>query len=65
MINDHIIPIGILKKKKLDLNEGENNQKRFCFNQGELGDFRKYYFIFENFRFKYRRNNEKYDIKKC
>jgi hypothetical protein len=30
MINDHIIPIGILKKKKLDLNEEENNQKRFC-----------------------------------
>ncbi len=29
-INDDVIPIGILKKKKLDLNERENNEKRFC-----------------------------------
>jgi hypothetical protein len=52
MINDDIIPIGILKKKKLDLNEQENNNhKRFCFDQGELENFiNKYYFVFKNFR---------------
>jgi hypothetical protein len=36
MINDHIIPIGILKKTKLDFNERENNQKKFCFDQGKF-----------------------------
>jgi hypothetical protein len=39
MTNDHIIPIGILKKKKTDLNERENQQqKRFCLDKllGEL-----------------------------
>jgi hypothetical protein len=35
MINDNVIPIGILKKKKSELDERENHQKRFCF--GKLG----------------------------
>ncbi|UJR26359.1 hypothetical protein I4U23_007692 [Adineta vaga] len=29
-MNDDIIPIGILKKNKLDINDRENIQKRFC-----------------------------------
>jgi len=35
---DHVIPMGILKKKKSDLNERENQQKRFCLDKflGEL-----------------------------
>ncbi|CAF1022317.1 unnamed protein product [Rotaria sordida] len=33
IINDNIIPIGILKKKKSNINENENNQKRFCYDK--------------------------------
>ncbi|CAF3352552.1 unnamed protein product [Rotaria sp. Silwood1] len=31
--NDDIIPIGILKKKKPNMNENDNNQKRFCYDK--------------------------------
>ncbi|CAF2740921.1 unnamed protein product [Rotaria sp. Silwood2] len=33
IINDNIIPLGILKKKKSNMNENENNQKRFCYDK--------------------------------
>jgi hypothetical protein len=56
MTNDHMIPIGILKKKKSDLNERENHQKRFCSDKilGELEflwrKLRNRLFLNENFR---------------
>ena len=36
LINDQFIPVGILKKKKLDLCEEERNEKRFCLDRGEV-----------------------------
>lgn len=40
-----ITPIGILKKKKLDFNENENNEKRFCFDQDERQKFSRNDFL--------------------
>ena len=71
-ITDNITPTGILKKQKLDIDEGENNNKRFCCGKiiGKLMLIREksskeLIVLFEICRFESRESNEEYDIEKC